>query len=139
MIKPAPVILSTGDVVADVEAALHELAAGLSDTETSSVVASMVELAERSERARTMAERFGERRRSVLAARLREAVGAGQLRDDVDLDLLVGQLVGPLFYRRYISRQATPRAFVTRLASSTLRPLLAPPASARAGRDGSPR
>ena len=143
MLKPTPQIPDTGDVADDVEWTLHDLAAGLFRTETSQVMASMIDLAERSERAEEMATQFGAKRRELLAARLRRAVDRGELRGDVDVELLVAQLVGPLFYRRYISRQATSRAFVSRLARTTLGPLLAPPRVPPPCRDdagaGSPR
>ena len=138
-LKPTPVIPDTDDVQADVEVALHDLAGGLFDTDTSSVMASMIDLAERSARARDLATEFGARRRGLLVARLERAIAVGDLPAEVDAELLAAQLVGPLFYRRYISRQPTPRRLVTRLARSTLRPLLAPPGSADGGRGGSPR
>jgi hypothetical protein len=45
---------------------------------------------------------------------------------DADLDQLCSQLVGPLFYRRFISRQPTSPAFVHRLVRGVLTPLLRP-------------
>jgi len=130
MLKGAPHVPDTGDVVADVEWTLQDLAAGLFDTSTSTLLASMIDLAERSGRVRDMLTDFGARRRALLMARLRRAVDTGDLRKDVDVDLLVGQLVGPLFYRRYISRQPVSRRYVTRLVRTTLQPLRAQPACA---------
>jgi hypothetical protein len=42
---------------------------------------------------------------------------------DDEVDVLVTRLVGPLFYRRYISRQPTSPELVSRLVRSALSPL----------------
>ena len=44
-------------------------------------------------------------RRGVLISRLEHRVADGELVGPLDADLLASQLVGPLFYRRFISRQ----------------------------------
>ena len=61
--------------------------------------------------------------------RFRRAIDDGELPADLDLDALISQLVGPLFYRRFISRQPLTPAFVRQLVRSALMPLVLPPAS----------
>lgn len=120
--KPPVDAPDTGDIVADLETMMLELAANLSDVRGARLMASMIDLAEHNERASCMAEEFGTRRRAVLIGRLRRAITDGELIEDVDLEVVSAQLVGPLFYRRFVSRQPLPRRFVTRLVRSTLEP-----------------
>jgi len=138
-VKPPPEIPDSGDIGADVEWTLHDLARGLFDDDHAQLFASMVDLAERSDRVQHMLFEFGARRRGLLAARLQRAIDTGDLRADADAELLVGQLVGPLFYRRFISREPASRALVTRLARTTLAPLLAPRPTRGDGSGARPR
>jgi hypothetical protein len=55
-----------------------------------------------------------------LTARLRLAQEEGALPAELDLDLLNSQLVGPIFYRRFFSRQAYDPAFVPSLVDQVL-------------------
>ncbi|MGB8862200.1 MAG: TetR/AcrR family transcriptional regulator, partial [Ilumatobacteraceae bacterium] len=80
--------------------------------------------AERSESFSEMMHEVGVERRQLLADRLRLAQRGGVLPASVDLDVLTSQLVGPLFYRRFISRQATSPAFVGRHVAGLLTPLV---------------
>jgi hypothetical protein len=90
------------------------------------MITAMLELAERSHRAAQLAVEFGKRRRRMLAERIRAAVDEGEivLSDAVDADMLVAQLVGPLFYLRYLARQPISKRFVGRLVTGTFEPLL---------------
>jgi AcrR family transcriptional regulator len=60
-------------------------------------------MAERPELARVVREGFLIRRRSALTEVLRRAVDRGDLRADVDLELVLDVLGGPLFYRLLIT------------------------------------
>ena len=80
--------------------------------------------AERSATLARMVHSAGVQRRATLLDRLRAAQGDGVLGDAVDLDLLNSQLVGPLFYRRFMSRQPAGTAWVGKLVQSVLTPLL---------------
>lgn len=123
--KVAPTVVSSDSLVDDLEATVQELAAGLATGEFAVLLGSLIELAERSERAAALATEFGRRRRRHLVERLQRAVDDGDLDPDVDLDLVVSQLVGPLFYRRFVSRQPIPPELVTRLVRGCAAPLLA--------------
>jgi AcrR family transcriptional regulator len=80
--------------------------------------------AERSVTLARMVHSAGVQRRATLLDRLRSAQRDGVLGGEVDLDLLNSQLVGPLFYRRFMSRQPAAAAWVGRLVQSALTPLL---------------
>lgn len=138
-IKVQPVVPVGESVLVDLETMAQELAHALRTGEFAVLLGSLIELAERSPRAADLVEEFAQRRRRHLIERLHLAIDAGELRPDEDLDLLVSRLVGPLFYRRFVSRQVSNPAFVSRLVRETVGPLLVErPGSGSAG-GGRPR
>ncbi len=123
-IPPPPSVSSGGDLVDDIETWLHEFAVALRTQPFAATIPSMIEVAERSERGHELAVDFSAQRRNQLVERLAEAVAEGELAADVDAETTISLLVGPLFYRRFISRQAISRRFVTQVVQATLVPLL---------------
>jgi AcrR family transcriptional regulator len=109
-------------VVADIEQWMQEFAKALFDDDFAPVIPAMIEVAERSDRGRELASEFATRRRQAMQLRLQRAIEDGELMDDVDVGAVVSMLVGPLFYRRFISRQAVPPDFVRQLVRSALVP-----------------
>lgn len=130
-IEPAPSIGAEGDLLTDVRTWTHEMVGKLRSAGFG-LVPSMIEAAERSERAAELARACSEQRRAVLVERIARAIQEGELPAGTDVDVLVGQLVGPLFYRRFISRQELSAAFVDRLVDDVLGPRLSPRARRRA-------
>lgn len=128
----------TVDLVADITSFCAGLNTVLRDSDFGALLSTAVDGAERSESFAAMMHDVGVQRRQLLSERLRGAVSDGTLPHDVDLEVLIGQLVGPLFYRRFISRQATGPTFVARLVSSVLTPLV-DPALASSGSGARPR
>ena len=127
-------------LIADVTAYCVGLNQMLRGSDFGALLSTAVDGAERSESFAGMMHDFGVERRALLGQRLRAAVSDETLPADVDLDVLTSQLVGPLFYRRFISRQPTGPAFVGRHVSLILSPLVAPrPDRASSGSGGSPR
>lgn len=118
--KPGDTIEVHRGVVADVERWLLTFARALQTDHFAPMIPAIIEVGERSERGRQLAAEFGERRRASLTARLRTAVADGELPPRFDIETAVSQLVGPLFYRRFISRQPLSPAFVRQLVGSTL-------------------
>lgn len=116
----------TADLIADITAFCIGLNVVLRESDFGGLLSTAVDGAERSEPFAKMMHDLGAQRRQLLNDRLRAAVVDGVLPGDADLDVVISQLVGPLFYRRFISRQATGPAFVGRLVSAVLNPLIAP-------------
>lgn len=115
----------TDDLVADVTAYCKDLAAKLRDGEFGALLCTAVDGSERSPTlAATMREVAAGRRRT-LHTRLKSAIADGELPDDTDLELLTGHLVGPIFYRRFFSREPITAAFVTRNVAAALTSLVA--------------
>ena len=123
----------TADLVGDITSFCVGLNAVLHDSDFGALLSTAVDGAERSESFAGMMHDAGTQRRQLLTDRLRVAIGDGTLPPDTDLDVTMSQLVGPLFYRRFISRQATGSAFVGRLVSSVLTPLVLTPLMSPSG------
>ena len=120
----SPELPFTDDVVSDVAAFCCGLNRILREGVAGAVLASAIDGAERSESLAALTHQFGVQRRFGLTSRLRAAQKAGQLAADADLDVLISQLVGPLFMRRFISRQPTSTNFVGRHVTALLTPLV---------------
>lgn len=120
----APELPFTDDVVSDVVTFCSGLNRILRDGVAGAVLASAIDGAERSESLAALTHEFGVQRRFGLTSRLRAAQKAGELAADADLDLLISQLVGPLFMRRFISRQPASANFVGRHVTALLTPLV---------------
>jgi len=120
----SPELPFTDDVVSDVVTYCCGLNRILREGPAGSVLASAIDGAERSESLAALTHEFGAQRRFGLTSRLRAAQKAGELAADADLDMLISQLVGPLFMRRFISRQSASASFVGRHVTALLTPLV---------------
>ena len=109
------------DLVADITSFCVGLNQALRNGDLGGVLPTGFDGAERSDSLAKMMQGTGEERRAAITGRLHAALRSGELSDDSDIDLLNSQLVGPLFYRRFISRQPTSAAFIARHVGSVLR------------------
>lgn len=116
----------SGDIVTDITHWLQRLNDSVQRADLGSLIPTLVDAAERSPHFSELVHTTLAQRRALLLDRLRSAIRAGQLAGDLDLDMVATQLVGPVFYRRFISRQAVSRAFVARLVAAVLTPLVCP-------------
>jgi AcrR family transcriptional regulator len=128
-----PDVGDSGDVVVDITAALDELARSLRAQPVGNVLSSFFGAADRCERAAELTRELAARRRRTMLRRLRAAQLGGQLDGDVDVGTLASVLVGPIFFRRYVSRQPIGPAFVASLVATTLAPLVERSAAAGSG------
>lgn len=122
----------TDDVVADMVDFCVALNDKLQHSEFGSLFATAIDGAERSESLAEILAGVGAERRRALDDRLRLALQAGELPAGLDLGMLSSQLVGTLFFRRFISRQATSPAFVAEHVRAILSPQVPAPACAPA-------
>jgi AcrR family transcriptional regulator len=123
-VGPRLAMTCTDDLTVDLVLYLAELNRSLHHSDFGAVLLTALDGAERNADLRRLAHDAAAQRREQLVERLRAAQSSHELHPEVDLDLLCSQLVGPLFYRRLASRQATSAAFVETLVRSTLTPLL---------------
>ncbi len=124
---------ATTDLVADITAFCVALNAMVQSSELAVLVATAIEGAERSPVLAATLARDAEHRRTALVGRLEEALAVGELPAGTDVEVLHGQLVGPIFFRRFISRQATDDEFVTRHVAAAIRQWQGPRAASDGG------
>jgi AcrR family transcriptional regulator len=89
----------------DLLVGLTGLSDGLRDSLWASVLPSMMAAAAHDEHVAELAREFAARRRSGLEQRLQRAIDDGEIAADTNVGLLTSEIVGPLFYRRYMSQQ----------------------------------
>jgi AcrR family transcriptional regulator len=98
------VVPDTGSTRADLLALMREAVALYRGSLPGRLMPNLVSaMAERPELAQVVREGFLIRRRSALTEALRRGVERGDLRPDVDLELVLDVLGGPLFYRLLIT------------------------------------
>jgi AcrR family transcriptional regulator len=119
---PHVTMSTTDDVISDVNGYLTALNSMLLGGRFGRVLPSVVDAGERNERMAETAKATASHRRSTIVDRLHRAQSEGQLSGEADADLLCAALVGPLFYRRFFSRQPTTAAFIAALTRAVLGP-----------------
>lgn len=110
----------TGVFADDVTAFLVRLAHLLATARWSSVVPSIVDLAERDPAFAAVHGGIQRGHAAPLRARLDRAVDRGEIPADVDRSALVSALIGPLYYRRWFSRESLDDAFVHRVVANVV-------------------
>jgi AcrR family transcriptional regulator len=110
----------TGSLRGDLRAALGSLCA-LMNQETLGCVVRMViaDAVRHPDFARLHAEFVRSRRRGTIAA-LERAIGRGELRPDVDVEVAADFVVAPLFYRHLVSRMPLDSAYVDEVIDAFL-------------------
>lgn len=117
--EPAP---GLGDIKADVLVLARRVADQLNNAAWPSVLPSIIDAAERDpEVARLHASMHAGNVRPFEQA-IDTAKATGELPGDVETGLLMSEIVGPLFYRRWFSKEPIDDAFVERVVEDALRP-----------------
>ena len=131
----------TADLISDVTSYCQGLAAKLREGEFGGLLSTAVDGAERSASLASIMRGISAERRRALSERLRSALTDGSLSAGTDVDVLTGQLVGPIFYRRFFSREPIGAAYVARNVAAVLTPLVSrtPAPTASRGSGGPPR
>lgn len=115
--EPVP---DTGTLDGDLTALLQSLGAKLSSARWSNVVPSLVDLAERDADFAALHSRIQRGHASSLRAVLERAVERAELPADADVPGLISALIGPLYYRRWFSREPIDAPFVTLVVDGVL-------------------
>jgi AcrR family transcriptional regulator len=109
-----------GALRADLTAFVRDVIRIVGTPPTSALLPALIDAAERDpELARLLAE-FTAKRRQPLHAAVERAVERGEVRAGCDLGLIDGLLLGPLFYRRLLSRQPISADFAERVVEAVL-------------------
>lgn len=102
----------TGSLEADLTAILTNIAQLLETANWSSVLPSIIDTAERDPEFAAIHSEIQRGHAAPLREVLDRAINRGDLPADADLSALVAALLGPLFYRRWFSREAIDARFV---------------------------
>jgi AcrR family transcriptional regulator len=116
----------TGSLEGDVRAILTDLAGLLATARWSAILPSIVDAAERDP---DLAEVLGRLQRwhaAPLRAALDRAAGRGEIQEDADLDAIAAGLRGPLYFRRWFSREPIDDSFVELVMRGMLAALRGP-------------
>jgi AcrR family transcriptional regulator len=120
--EPALAFPETGDIAADLRSQLHSFAGLLRDTSAGRVVSELIGAAQTDrELAAAYGERYSRPRRELAVTALRRAQDRGQLRRDVDPEVLVDQLWGACYHRLLLPDQPLTDGFVDALVDNLFR------------------
>ncbi len=106
---------------AQLEGILGQLSRGLTGSEWAPAVSALIEAGDRDPELRQLVHDFLVARMEHGRQALRDAVARGELRDDLDVDVAIGVLVGPIFYRRLVSREPLNEVVVAEVVDQFLR------------------
>lgn len=110
----------TGSLEGDVSAFLKNLAGLLVTARWSSILPSVVDAAEHEPTFADIHSTIQRRHAAPLRAALERAVVRGEIKPSVDLSAVVAALLGPLFYRRWFSREPVDDKFVDLIVRAVL-------------------
>ncbi len=115
--QPPP---DTGSLEGDVSVFLKNLAGLLAAARWSSILPSIVDAAEHEPTFADIHSTIQRRHAAPLRAALERAVVRGEIQPSADLSSVVAALVGPLFYRRWFSREPIDDKFVDLIVRAVL-------------------
>ena len=101
-----------GSLRSDVAALMGALAEALTTAPWTSVLPSIVDAGERDPDMAEMYRRLQQGYSAPFEAAIRRGVARGELAADTDIAALAAALIGPLFFRRWFSREPLTEAFV---------------------------
>jgi AcrR family transcriptional regulator len=119
-ISAAVEVPDTGSAQGDVVAILNNLGDLLGTARWASVVPSIVDVAERDPEFAVVHGRIQRGHASPLREVLVRAAGRGELPATTDPAHVISALIGPLYYRRWFSREPIDEQFVARLVSDVI-------------------
>jgi AcrR family transcriptional regulator len=111
----------TGSFEGDVTALMMSLAHLLRSEKWTSVLPSVIDAAERDPDIAAVYSRLQEGYSAPLQSVIQRAMQKGELRKTTDAALLVAALTGPLFYRRWFSREPLTNAFAKQIVRLVFR------------------
>jgi AcrR family transcriptional regulator len=105
----------TGSLAADVTALTTNLAHILRSAEWTSVLPSIIDAAERDPDIAEMYSKLQQGYSAPFETVIQRAIRKGELPDDTDVAVLIAALTGPLFYRRWFSREPLTDDFANQI------------------------
>lgn len=111
----------TGHLESDLVALMSELVHLLRTAKWASVLPSVIDAAERDPDIADMYSKLQQGYAAPFAAVIHRAVTRGELARETDAPMLVAALTGPLFYRRWFSRDPLTEAFAKQIIRQIMR------------------
>lgn len=117
----------SGDTRADLELYVERLVVGIGRTHYGAILSGLAhELSQDQEVAQIFRDNFLRPRRQAIFEILERGIERGEVRSDLDLELVVDLLAGPVYYRRVISGGAITEAVGRSLVDTVFRGIAAP-------------
>ena len=110
----------TGDLRTDLEFYLGEVVDRFDQNPMNDVLPHLIEAACHDPAIQSSLDDYVRHRRAPLREIFERAEARDDLDDDADIDLLMDLTIGPIIYRRLVTRDATDRRFVARLLDQIL-------------------
>jgi AcrR family transcriptional regulator len=110
----------TGSLEGDVTAILTNIGRLLGTARWSSVLPSIVDVAERDPEFADVHRRIQHGHAAPLREVIERAAGRGEIPPTADRATMIAGLMGPLFYRRWFSREPIDEPFITRIVSNAI-------------------
>lgn len=111
----------TGHLDSDLAVLMGDLAEALRTEKWTSVLPSIVDAGERDPEMAEMYRRLQQGYSAPFEAVISRAVGRGELPGETDVAVLVAALIGPLFFRRWFSREPLTDGFVAEVIRLAVR------------------
>ena len=122
VVEPVLAFPDTGDLEADLTAQVRSFTGLLRETPAGRVIAQLIgRMQTDPELAVAFRERYSGPRRALAVQRMRRAQNAGQLRADVDPEVVVDQVWGACYHRLLIPDQPLTEEFATALVENLVR------------------
>ena len=111
----------TGSFQTDVTALMTDLAKLLRTAKWTSVLPSIIDAAERDSDIADMYSELQHGYSAPLETIILRAIGTGELPEQTDVAMLIAALTGPLFFRRWFSRDPLTDAFAKQIVEQVIR------------------
>lgn len=125
LVQPPP-IPDTGALRTDLVALVEGLVGALTSSPLAPMVPSLMDAAARDPEFAKLHGRYAQQRHRAVRAVLERGVERGELSPDVDLDVALALLAGPVFYRRFVSSSPLDPTFGHQVVDVVLRGLDVP-------------
>lgn len=110
----------TGDLRTDLVVFFENVALALRDQRMSCILPSVLDAAQRDEDMARLRDEMVERRRRPIRQILIRSQKRGELPGELDIELAIDLLAGPLFYRKLVSGTPPPPRMVARVVDAVL-------------------
>jgi AcrR family transcriptional regulator len=119
-LRPKPDVPDTGGLAGDIKALATRLAGQLQSARWPAILPSIIDAAERDAHIAQFYARLQAGFTEPYRVVLERAQGRDELSSKVDVATLIACIVGPLFYRRWYSREAIDEKFVNSVLTKAL-------------------